>query len=87
MKVQRCHAIDTLVRDQEMAVLFEAGTLVRLSDLSAAIFELAVRPVEVETLAAELAARFGAPHGRTSLGATQDAVAELISHGVLDVIL
>ena len=82
MRVQRVPADDLLVRDGETAVLLD-GMVVRLSELSAAIYDLTGDMVEVGRLARELEARFGAPEGSTSMEATGHAVAELLRHGVL----
>ena len=82
MRVQRVPADDLLVRDGETAVLLD-GMVVRLSELSAAIYDLTGDMVEVGRLARELEARFGAPEGSTSREATDHAVAELLRHGVL----
>jgi hypothetical protein len=82
MRVQRVPADDLLVRDGETAVLLD-GMVVRLSELSAAIYDLTGDMVEVGRLARELEARFGAPEGSTSREATDHAVADLLRHGVL----
>ena len=82
MRVQRVPADDLLVRGGETALLVE-GMAVRLSELSAAIYDLTGDMVEVGHLARELEARFGAPEGATSREATDHAVAELLRHGVL----
>lgn len=83
MKVQRNTAVDTLIRDGEMAVLLEGGNLVRLTDLSATIYDLATEPLDVDELASVLSGRFGEPEQRTTLEATQDAVAELVRHRII----
>jgi hypothetical protein len=80
--VQRVPADDLLVRGGETALLVE-GMAVRLSELSAAIYDLTGDMVEVGRLARELEARFGAPEGSTSREATDHAVADLLRHGVL----
>lgn len=82
MRVQRVPAADLLVRDGETALLVD-GMAVRLSELSAAIYDLTEDMVEVERLARELEAHFGAPEGSTSMDATGHAVTELLRHGVL----
>ena len=82
MKVQRRVPVDVLARDGETAVLFE-GHLVRLSPLSAAIFEVSGDPISLEDLVTELVARFGLPGQDTPLNATKDAVTEMARHGVL----
>jgi len=82
MRVQRVPADDLLVRDGETAILLD-GMVVRLSELSAAIYDLTGDMVEVGRLARELEARFGAPEGSTSREATDHAVADLLRHGVL----
>ena len=82
MRVQRVPADDLLVRGGETALLVE-GMAVRLSELSAAIYDLTEDMVEVGRLARELEARFGAPEGSTSREATDHAVADLLRHGVL----
>ena len=82
MKVQRREATDILTRDGETALLLDA-TVLRLSELSAAIYALTEDPVEVSRLAADLESRFGAPEASTSREATEQAVAELIRHAVL----
>ena len=53
MKVQRREATDILTRDGETALLLDA-TVLRLSELSAAIYALTEDPVEVSRLAADL---------------------------------
>ena len=60
MKVQRREATDALRREGEMAVLID-GSLVRLSALSALIWELTDEPMDIERLARALEERFGAP--------------------------
>ena len=82
MKVQRREVTDELTRDGETALLVD-GLLVRLSELSALVYDLTEEPVEVGHLAHVLESRFGAPEGRTTLDATQDAVADLVRHGIL----
>lgn len=82
MRVQRVPADDMLVRDGETAVLVD-GVVVRLSELSAVIYDLTEDLVDVRHLARELEARFGAPEGLTSEEATGHAVTELLRHGVL----
>ncbi|GAA4403406.1 hypothetical protein GCM10023153_33400 [Ornithinibacter aureus] len=85
MKVQRRDATDVLTRDGETAVLIE-GTVLRLSELSAAVYSLTAHAVEVSRLAGELERRFGAPAGCSALEATEAAVAELVRRGVLDAV-
>lgn len=85
MRVQRAEVTDALTRDGVTAVLVD-GELVRLSELSAAVYALTEDPVEIDHLARALEARFGVPEGRTSLDATADAVAQLVSHQVLRVL-
>jgi len=82
VKVQRLKVTDELTRDGETALLVD-GLLVRLSELSALVYALTEEPVEVRRLAHALESHFGAPEGRTSFDATQDAVAELVRHGIL----
>ena len=82
MRVQRFPADDLLLRDGETALLVD-GMAVRLSELSAAIYDLTEDSVEVGHLARELEARFGAPEGSTTQKATDHAVEELLRHGVL----
>lgn len=83
MRVRRRQAMDVLTRGGETAVLID-GTVLRLSELSAVIYDLTKDPVEVGRLAGELESRFGAPDGSTSSrDATEDAVAELVRRGVL----
>ena len=82
MRVQRVPADDLLVRDGETAVLLD-GMVVRLSELSAAIYDLTGDMVEVGRLARELEARFGAPEGLSAREATDHAVQDLLRHGVL----
>jgi hypothetical protein len=72
-----------LTRDGETAVLLP-DTVVRLSAIGAAIFDLTEQPVELEELAALLGARFGVPDDSTAQEATARAVADLIQHGVLE---
>lgn len=82
MRVQRVAADDLLVRDGETAMLVY-GMVVRLSELSAAIYDLTEDMVEVGRLARELEVRFGAPEGSTTREATDHAVEELLRRGVL----
>ena len=82
MRVQRVPADDLLVRGGETALLVE-GMAVRLSELSAAIYDLTEDMVEVERLASELEARFGTPEGSSAREATDHAVQDLLRHGVL----
>jgi hypothetical protein len=82
VKVQRCQVTDELTRDGETALLVD-GLLVRLSELSALVYALTEKPVEIGHLAHALESQFGAPEGRAALDATQDAVADLIRHGIL----
>jgi hypothetical protein len=82
VKVRRREATDVLTRDGETVVLVD-GVLVRLSELSALVYDLTEEPVDVVHLAQRLESRFGAPEGGTSLDATKDAVAHLVRHGIL----
>lgn len=84
MKVHRRHeqVVDWLTRDGETIVLSRRRVL-RLSPLSAAVFALTEEPVDMEHLARELEGRFGAPADRSTLDATNDAVTELVRHGVV----
>jgi hypothetical protein len=82
VKVQQCEATDVLTRDGETAVLID-GVALRLSELSSVIYALTEDPVDVDRLALELEARFGAPEGQSSRRATDDVVASLVRHGVL----
>lgn len=82
MKVHRLEATDVLTRDGETAVLV-SGIVLRLSEISAAIYALTEDPVEVSRLATDLESRFGAPEALTARQATDEAVAELIRHGLL----
>lgn len=82
MRVRRVPAHDLLVRDGETALLVD-GMAVRLSELSASIYDLTEEMVEVERLASELEARFGAPEGLSAREATDHAVQDLLRHGVL----
>lgn len=82
MKVRRREATDVLTRDGETALLID-DTVLRLSDLSAAIYDLSENVIAMNRLARALETRFGAPATSTSLEATEQAVAELIRHGVL----
>lgn len=82
MRVQRREPVDVLVRDGETAVLLPGG-IVRLSELSAVLYDLAREQVEVESLARDLEERFGAPAERTSVQATRDAVRDMVEAGLL----
>ncbi|GAA4407670.1 hypothetical protein GCM10023168_23970 [Fodinibacter luteus] len=82
MRLQRREAIDVLERDGETVVLL-GNRIVKLSELSAAIYALTQQPTELEQIARDLEARFGGPTDRSSLDATKDAVADLVHHGVL----
>ncbi|KRE43449.1 hypothetical protein [Knoellia sp. Soil729] len=82
MRVQRWEPTDALLRD-DVALVFVRGTVVRLSELSTAIFTLTEDPIAVDDLAAELKTRFGAPKTGSTLDATKDAVADLIRNGIL----
>ena len=82
MRVQRVPANDLLVRDGETAILVD-GMAVRLSELSAAIYDLTDEVIDVGELALELEARFGAPDVSTTREDNDRTVAELLRHGVL----
>jgi len=82
VKVQRRPAIDVLVRDGETAILLD-DTAVRLSELGATIYALTENSMEVSALALELESRYGPPESSSSQEATESAVAELVSRGVL----
>ncbi|WP_353953344.1 hypothetical protein V6K52_07975 [Knoellia sp. S7-12] len=83
MIVQRNEATDTLTRHGRTALLLDNGTVVLLNELSAAIYALSREPIDVYALVSPLEEEFGAPEGRSTINATQDAVAELIHHGIL----
>lgn len=83
MKVRRREVTDAITRDGETAILVRRR-LVRLSDLSAAIWDLAQDAVDVDVLANQLESLFGPPADRSTLEATKDAVAEMLRHGALD---
>jgi hypothetical protein len=80
--VQRWEPTDALLREQEALVLVR-GTVVRLTELSTAIFTLTEDPIVIDELAGELETLFGVPEAGSSLDATKDAVADLIRHGIL----
>lgn len=82
MKVQRREPVDLLVRNGETAVLF-ADVIMRLSELSAMLYNLAEEPVALEDLARDLEFHFGAPADRTSLQATTDTVRDMLQAGLL----
>jgi hypothetical protein len=82
MKVKRGDVTDVLSRDGETAVLID-GHALRLGVLGAAILELAEDWVDVEELAAALAARFGPPETSSATAATKSAVTELLRHRAL----
>ena len=82
MKVQRREPVDLLVRNGETAVLF-ADVIMRLSELSAMLYNLAEEPVALEDLARDLEVHFGAPADRTSLQATTDTVRDMLQAGLL----
>ncbi|KGN41379.1 hypothetical protein [Knoellia aerolata] len=84
MKVQRRQdqVVDWLSRDGETIVLARRS-IVRLSDVGAAVFALTERPVDIEDLARGLEAEFGPPGSGSALAATTDAVTELVRHGVV----
>ena len=82
MKVQRAEVADAITRDGETAVLVRRR-LVRLSELSAAIWVMTEDAVDITELAEHLESAFGRPEDRSSLAATKDAVAEMLRHGVL----
>jgi hypothetical protein len=82
VKVQRAEVADAITRDGETAVLV-GRRLVRLSELSAAIWVMAEDTVDIRQLAEHLESEFGSPEGRSTLDATKHAVAEMLRHGVL----
>ncbi|MEO5746843.1 MAG: hypothetical protein ABIQ61_02675, partial [Ornithinibacter sp.] len=58
-------------------------SVVRLGELSSVLYALCESPIDVDVLANELEAQFGAPADRTTLRATTDAVLEMVRAGVL----
>jgi hypothetical protein len=72
-----------LRHDGETAVLVDEA-VVRLSEISSAIYDLCVTTVDVTTVAARLHEQFGEPADATMLDATNAAIAEMIAAGVLD---
>ena len=83
MILQRVPAQDALTRDGETALLFNGTTVVRLSELSGAIYALTKEPIALADLALALEERFGVPEGRSVVEAAHDAAVELIRNGVL----
>lgn len=87
MKIQRRHdqVADSLTRDGVTVVLVRR-TLVKLSDVAAQVFNLTEHPVELGRLAQELESQFGAPPVGSSVEATEEAVRQLVHHGLLKVV-
>ena len=88
MRVRTRPARDSLTRPwpegpgTETLLVYD-DEVVRLGPLGSAIVSHAVQPVTTEELAAALQAEFGAPAG-DPLDATQTAVGDLITRGVLE---
>jgi hypothetical protein len=82
VKIRRREAADVLERDGETAVLID-GSVILLSELSAAIYALCESPTEDVALARELETQFGAPVGGSVLQATRGALSELVRHRVI----
>ena len=82
MKVQRCPVDDLLTRDGETAVLAH-GKALRLSAVAVAVYDLTEHEIEVESLAEALESQVGAPADRSTLEATEAAVAMMVRHGIL----
>lgn len=82
MRLQRVEAVDTLIRNEGMILLYPRQ-LVRLAPIGEEIYLAAKDPIELGTLAAHLGAVFGAPQGRSLREATREVALELIEQGVL----
>ena len=82
MKVQRRPVDDLLTRDGETAVP-PHGNALRHSAFSVAVFDLTEHEIEVESLAEALESQVGAPADRSTLEATEAAVAMMVRHGIL----
>ncbi|CEH02889.1 Protein of unknown function [Propionibacterium freudenreichii] len=65
MNVRLLPPRDKLVRDDD-ALLLYSDELIRLSGLGTAIAELAINPITISNLCAELVQRFGSPDGAIS---------------------
>ena len=85
MRVRRRPPADVLVRDGETAVLVD-GTIVRLSELSSTLYAECSTEKSSTELSRSLEARFGTPPDGSALEATERAIAEMVSHGVLELV-
>lgn len=73
---------DMLVRE-DAALLLYPDELIRLSDIGAAIVELAADSISVKDLASALQQRFGSPEDGSAKAATRSVVDQLIERGIL----
>lgn len=85
MNVRLLPPRDKLVRDDD-ALLLYSDELIRLSGLGTAIAELAINPITISNLCAELVQRFGSPDGAIAMHATQTVVNQLVERGVLEIV-
>jgi len=85
MRVRTRPFADRLERDGEALVLLADGAgLVRLSAMGAAIVDLALNGIDLDTLAEALESRFGAPPEGSARELADRMVAELSEQGVLE---
>lgn len=84
MRVRTRPLADRLERDGETLVLLAGGGLVRLSAVGAAIVDLALNGIDVETLADALTTRFGTPPDSSAREVTTGMVAALTEQNVLE---
>ncbi|MEO6021381.1 MAG: hypothetical protein ABIP45_14145 [Knoellia sp.] len=85
MTLRQAPVIDVLTRGGETAVIVTSTLeVVRLGELGSMLYGLCSSHSNVMTLAAELERVFGPPAGMSSLDATQSAVADMVSAGVLE---
>ena len=82
MKVQRRPVDDLLTRDGGTAVP-PHGKALGPSAVPVAIYDLTEHEIEVESLAEALESQVGAPADRSTLEATEAAVAMMVRHGIL----
>ncbi len=80
--LRRSDPVD-LLRGEDGALLLYGATLVRVSALGIAVFDLVGTGIDADDLPAQLAERFGAPAEGSAAEATSAAVDALVAQGVL----
>lgn len=85
MRFGQTEVIDYIARDGEIAVMIASSReVIRLGQLGSALYELCATPTDLAILASELERVFGPPAEMSSVDATQTAVADMVSAGVLE---